>query len=380
MPSQNDDWLPLAGGGFNVAYVNPEYRLVFKSVMNDKFTTDGPERSVRLWNLFNPTLKPKAKVVTLIIDGKKCRGWTCPYVKTKYSPTTTCTEQDIEIDRDSYRKAMIDPTRKNEEDTTIARALLGIYNRTGRIIIDASIPGNLIVTAENKVVCVDVGMALILEEKEDDCLHRYARRKSIVSNEAWELVHRDGIDERILKDNKSELPKTLMTTRALLFIRTHRPDISNVDFLNNDPSLLEKLSKAYNSEIKDDAIQLLEDKQPVSLSGVKYACTQALQKYIDSRGSMDENRKFSASRLTKWFRNEVAVRRKVDCAEKLIGKINQARSIVEIESALNDTSHNPSFSKGWMSGFMRCIGLCRVITQVQQSHELTTQITPLHRS
>lgn len=267
-----------------------------------------------------------------------------------------------------------------EEDTTIARALLGIYNRTGRIIIDASIPGNLIVTAENKVVCVDVGMALILEEKEDDCLHRYARRKSIVSNEAWELVHRDGIDERILKDNKSELPKTLMTTRALLFIRTHRPDISNVDFLNNDPSLLEKLSKAYNSEIKDDAIQLLEDKQPVSLSGVKYACTQALQKYIDSRGSMDENRKFSASRLTKWFRNEVAVRRKVDCAEKLIGKINQARSIVEIESALNDTSHNPSFSKGWMSGFMRCIGLCRVITQVQQSHELTTQITPLHRS
>ncbi len=377
MSSETDNWLLLAGGGFNVAYVNPESRLVFKRVMNDKFTTDSPERSVRLWNLFNPTLKPKAKVVTLIIDGKECQGWTCPYVKTKYSPTTTCTEEDVEIDRMSYRNAMMNTDIQNEEDETIARALLGIYNRTGRIIIDASIPGNLIVTAENKVVCVDVGMALTLEEKEDQCLHRYARRKSIVSNEAWESVHRDGIDDRILKDKKSMLPKTLMTTRALLFIRAHRPDISNVDFLNNDPTLLAQLSNAYDAEIKNDAIQSLEDKQPLSLSGVKNACTEELQKYIDSRGSMDENRKFTASRLTKWFRNELVVGRKVDYAEKLIGKINQARSIDEIESALNDASDNPSFSKGWMSGFMRCIGLCKVISQVQYSRELTTQISPL---
>lgn len=41
-------------------------------------------------------------------------------------------------------------------------------------------------------------------------------------------------------------PLSIQTIRALLFIKLHRPDIDNVDFLKNNPQLVRRLSHAYN--------------------------------------------------------------------------------------------------------------------------------------
>lgn len=376
-------WKPLAGGTYNQVYLNTEATLVFKEVHNTEFDTDTPERSVRLWNLLNPHLRPKAKIATVIIDRVKVYGWTCPYVQSKYETTLSqesligLTEQQrIEHrarNKVAYVNAMRDPTLKNQEDEDIANALINIYNRTGRIVVDAAGSGNFITTAAHGVVCVDIGMALLLEDKETNCLDMYARRNSFVSNNAWEQVHTD-LHSRVLKDKNLLFPKTAAMTKALLFIRAYRPDIAHVNFLKNYQAV-EQLGQAYDvasDTAHETGMALLDKEQPVMLISLKQNCERVLLDYIHSRGALDENKTFKARGITQYFRNALLTTLKVDSAQLLIKKIQAAHSIEEIQRELSKASSLPILLKGRNSGFSTSLGLCKIISQVPPSSpELT---------
>ena len=338
---------------------------------------------MRLWNLLNPHLRPKAKVATVIIDRVKVYGWTCPYVQSKYETTLSqesligLTEQQrIEhraLNKVAYVNAMRDPTLKNQEDEDIANALINIYNRTGRIVVDATGPGNFIVTASNGVVCVDMGMALLLEDKETNCLDMYARRNSFVSNNAWEQVHTD-LHSRVLQDKNPLFPKTAAMTKALLFIRAYRPDIAHVNFLNNYQTV-EQLAQAYDvasDTAHETGMALLDKEQPDMLISLRQICERVLLDYIHSRGALDENKTFKARGITQYFRNALLTTLKVDSAQLLIKKIQAAHSIEEIQRELSKASSLPILLKGRNSGFSTSLGLCKIISQVPPSSpELT---------
>ena len=131
---KKNEWVPLAGGGNNEVYVNFKTRMVFKTVHNFEFDTDTPERSVRLWNLLNPTVRPKAKITTVKIDGVKITGWTCPYIQNQYSkdlPPSIDARAMIEQDRRAYKNALQNPQIREQEDLAIMHTLIDIYNRSG---------------------------------------------------------------------------------------------------------------------------------------------------------------------------------------------------------------------------------------------------------
>lgn len=369
---KKNEWVPLAGGGNNEVYVNFKTRMVFKTVHNFEFDTDTPERSVRLWNLLNPTVRPKAKITTVKIDGVKITGWTCPYIQNQYSkdlPPSIDARAMIEQDRRAYKNALQNPQIREQEDLAIMHTLIDIYNRSGRIIVDAPVVGNFVTTEPGKAICIDIGMALLLEKEETDCLNQYARRNSFVSNDTWEKTHED-LDTRILQDPNAIFPITMQMTKALLFIRTYRPDISNADFLKEDKELSGLLATAYDTKADSDqehAIEHLNQKRPVNLISLKNNCVQVLLKYIHSRGTLDEGKTFHASWVTKLFRQKLLTNIKVEKAKSLINTIDNAQSIEEIQTALRDANLQPLLKKGSSSDFGACLGLCTVISQVPPS-------------
>ncbi|PJD93220.1 MAG: hypothetical protein CK424_03265 [Legionella sp.] len=373
MKNKQQEWRVLGTGAFNVAYLNRSGTLVFKSMHNDVFGADTPERSVRLWNQLNPNLKPKAKLATITIGGMKEYGWICPYVQSKHSKRQS-TDPNPARDRALFLESIEkNPVIREQEDTDIANALVGIYNRTGRVIVDAAVPGNFVITAQNTAVCIDIGMALLLEEKEDNCLSTYARRASIVSTDAWAHLHEE-IHENILKSEVQIFPKTVAMTNALLFIRSYRPDIHNVDFLKENPEYAAQLSKAYEAKESTDharGIEFLDHKQPMNLSSIKKSCEKNLMNYIQSRGTIDEHNKFHPSFITKIFKNRILTHQKISSAQTLIKKINGAHSMDDIKSILNEAGKDPLSSKGFRSKFAACLGLCKLISHLPPSPELT---------
>lgn len=369
---KKNEWDPLAGGGNNEVYVNFKTRMVFKTVHNFDFETDTPERSVRLWNLLNPTVRPKAKITTVKIDGVKITGWTCPYIQNQYSknlPPSIDARAMIEQDIRAYKDALQNPQIREQEDLAIMHTLIDIYNRSGRIIVDAPVVGNFVTTEPGKAICIDIGMALLLEKEETDCLNQYARRNSFVSNDTWGKTHED-LGSRILQDSKPVFPATMQMTKALLFIRTYRPDIASADFLKTDMDLSKLLATAYDTKTDHDqekAIEYLNKIRPVNLMSMKKNCTQTLLNYIHSRGTLDEGKIFHASWVTKYFRQKLLTNIKIERAQSLINTIDSAQSIDEIQCVLQEANLQPLLKKGFSSDFGTCLGLCVVISQVPPS-------------
>lgn len=207
-------WKKLGEGAFNTAYVNDEETLVFKKPQNGGDATDTPERAVRIWNEINSHIKPAAEIHKLESLG---RGWTCPYIKGRQAT-----------------------------DREISTAVVDIFNRTGRIIIDAA-PFNFITTAQGQTVCIDVGMALLLEKEEEDKISsKGKRRNSIISSETWE--QQKVRFNRWLTGLRIKIPESMDTVKALLFIKEKRPDIFDASFLKANPTVAKILADGYNSE------------------------------------------------------------------------------------------------------------------------------------
>jgi hypothetical protein len=224
-------WFFLGKGTYNKVFTDaknePDRRFVSKVQLNVDASTrriDLPERSVRLWNLINPDISPPATVE--VIDyinetGEKVRSkaWKCPYIRGRQAT-----------------------------DHEIACELVRIFNTTGRIIMDAISPRNFIHTAEGRTVCVDVGMALELEHRDEaevvsSSAPHLRRQKSAVSLEGWQTLHNDYI--AYFAHEIKRYPETIKTIQALLFIKNNSIDIYHAGFLQAYPLIRRNLGNAY---------------------------------------------------------------------------------------------------------------------------------------
>ncbi len=143
-------WSYIGRGTYNDVYINQDRTMVLKIKKTHSFgqlpATDLPERSVRLWNEFNGDKFQgrKAELHSTEIDDPthnrqgRYHGWVCPYVEGRQA-----------------------------SDEEISNALIEIFNKTGRIVVDAPSPKNFITTPSGEVVCVDIGYALQAQLQEE---------------------------------------------------------------------------------------------------------------------------------------------------------------------------------------------------------------------
>jgi hypothetical protein len=248
------DWFELAAGSFNTVYINAERTEIFKVQHSDGDISDAPERSVRLWNLINSEVYPDrpAKIHTVHMGGGELKtGWICPY---------------------------IEGVQANDDE--ISATLLSIFNQTGRIIVDATAPKNFLRTPSGQIICVDIGLAIELERREEASRslehmsdgkppRALTRKRSETSLSVWDEYKNTYNDCFFVSDLARIYPKTTSIIKALLYIKMQRPDIFNVDCLIGRPDLIALLVASYNqSQLPPakanqvtigDALQALDD-------------------------------------------------------------------------------------------------------------------------
>lgn len=212
------NWVFLGKGSYNVAYKSIDGTEVLK-IQRGKTKTDSPERSVRLWNAINAHLPPPARLQTTALG----KGWVCPFITGVQAP-----------DRD------------------MADALIDIFNRTGRIVVDATAAKNFVKAPDGTVLCVDIGQALQFEEREERHFSEVVRRKSIVSLDSWSST-RDTYTP-FFRECERIYPQSVSVVKALVFIKENRPDILDVTFLKINPTLVAKLAQAYDERNGIDAL------------------------------------------------------------------------------------------------------------------------------
>lgn len=328
-------WSPLGEGTYNRVYLSDDGLSVLKIQKDKDDIADSPERSVRLWNEINPHLAPPAYIEKTEEFGE---GWICPFVKGKQA-----------------------------SDSQISNALIDIYNRCGRIVVDAASPKNFITTTTGQVVCVDIGMALQMDWREEVYFDNIARRRSTISLTAWEKIHEAYND--YFQTCKKSLPTTIDTTKALLFIKSMRPNIFDASFLKQKPELVTKLAAAYDEKDVRGALIDLDKNTPISLDNIRASCIKELKKYIDTRGLINKSDIFEPNLVTKFFRNNVLTTFKVEQTRQLIKKIETAGSIDALQETIEQCQENKELVKAtFRSGLSSSLGKCLIILEVAKQN------------
>lgn len=307
-------------------------------------------------------------------------GWTCPYIKGEQA-----------------------------SDEEILDAVIDIYNRTGRIVTDATAYRNFIKTAQQKVVCIDIGFALQLHKKQIPSLKR---QKSLVSLRTWKRMGDEFMP--FFYDSAYYYPKSVLVIKALLFIKKNRPDILNADFLKSDSKLTLDLANEYNyqtagrkcssnilknldrankkmlsnpplkeglfnqsdreskkenvpfqdeAEKKEVLHDLKAEKQPTFLP-IQKSCITELYHYINSRGSYNEKTgEFKINIKTKFFRNTALTIEKVTKIIELKNSIEKTTSLEQLNALLEEVSVR-YFKSNHKSHLEICIGMCEDIIKL----------------
>lgn len=218
-------WTLLGSGAYNDVYLSSDRKTVLKIQKikhNPTDAYDTPERSVKLWNYLNPDIAGAEVVMT-----KFGKGWTCPYIEGEQA-----------------------------SDEEISTALIDIYNKTGRIVIDAPSKKNFIKTPAGRVVCVDVGMAIQFERREDiELPEGRGRRKSIISLDSWETSYHDHakyIDHYLI-----HRPLVAQTILLLIIIKELRPDLYDLSILCGNHRLIRDLLNFFHSATIDNFLAKL---------------------------------------------------------------------------------------------------------------------------
>lgn len=371
------DWTFLAGGQYNYVFVNPDRTRVLKVQQPDTglneidLLLDTAERSVRLWNEINFGVAGKAMLVghtglhspkgTTINEGV---GWSSPFMSGRHS-----------------------------NQAEICDALVNIFNRSGRVVLDAMVRGNFITVdspSGPQVVCVDIGMSLRLQEGMG------ARAPSFPSKQVWEKSSQSSYLPWFKKyENDKAYKDTVLMTKALFTLQQKFPFITNADFLKKSenidirdalaheldnlgpmkisPLILtrlqsiqeEQIAKADPSMGVDAAIETtgVSGKSTSSIRGsehdtvaasvdprppeqettfkitfdAKHAYLKKLDQYIISRGSVDQVGHFSPSLSTKIFRNGLRTSQKVAFAFELKKKIENADTLDELKVIIKES-------------------------------------------
>ncbi|KTC71686.1 hypothetical protein Lbir_1541 [Legionella birminghamensis] len=378
-------WKKLGEGAFNTVYVNDDKTTVLK-IAKDCSATDKPERSVRIWNEINAHIKPSATVV----DSPLGKGWCCPYIEGKQA-----------------------------SDKEISQSVIDIFNRTGRIVIDAVTQKNILKTKDGELVCIDIGLAVQLEQREEVIVNKKLRRRSLVSQSYWHTYQAP--HDSWFYIASFTRPQGVDTVKALLFIKANRPDMFDVSFLKDKPNLLKTLAAAYDAqrvsfkapgllaaEIVDhrahkaihplnplppfklnakdklaDAVKkgnkVLLDEREINLDNLKESCLRELTRYFYSRGSLKKG-EFQASLATRLFRNHALTATKAEYTKVLMDKINHAVTLDEIKQIINKSLSNglltmSSHKVSLAVRLARCSVMCELarpyLNDVENKHSYT---------
>lgn len=225
MPS---DWTFLKDGSYDTAYLSEDESSILRIPKNSE-ETDDPVRSAQLWNAINPNLTPPARIEMTQYGF----GWVCPFVRGEQA-----------------------------SDTEMSEALIDLYNRTGRILVDATAPKNFVKTPppESQVLCVDVEIALQMERREEAFFTENIRRKNLISLNAWQSLN--DVYTPFFEQCSGTHPQTIKIVKALIFIKNNRPDIFDVNFLKDHPDLVTKLNDAYDHQSRHEALSDLDRLTP----------------------------------------------------------------------------------------------------------------------
>lgn len=348
-------WVRLGSGSYNIAYRDESKTRVLKIQRDSSDLTDSPSRSARVWNEVNPHIPPPATVAST----EHGEGWVCPYVEGRQS-----------------------------SDKEMAHGLIDIYSRTGRVVADATAPKNFITMASGQVICIDIGMALRLQQFDTEPSEHplLERRGSVISLGAWTPGLKRNY-EPFFRQCGARYPDTVQTVKALLFIQGNRPDIIDTSFLQDNDELKRKLARAYDYQSADRAHAEVEESlgsldsasssasdveppiredrddspvaipgeefdrrmtddeevahrglreiRPINLENIKDSCLAHINRYISSRGTIKHDGNFNPSFVTRHFRDELLTAAKVQKMRTLKETISSASSYEDIKTAIN---------------------------------------------
>lgn len=355
-------WKKIGEGRFNKAYRSDDGRFVLK-IPKVSNATDAPERAVRLWNEINSNISPPAHMVAFP-DGRK--AWVCPYIEGRQST-----------------------------DSERAHALIDIYKRTGRIIIDANILTNFKTTPTGKVVCVDVGFALQLDKNRDQQPSGLTKKESEISLTRWITVQ-NALNEAFYNYPGVNIV-TVTTIKALLYLKEKCPNTRDVSVLHQkDAKAITCLADSYdinegrnqdssirNRKLEKEAMEIVQDLNqkkmpdtvksinpankiagtqvlPTVLQDVKKALHKEIDDYIRSRCSIDDK---GNTNITGWYRNKRLTTQKLAMANELKAIVNGASSLEEIMSGFQNkisTEKKPVvFADTFASCFTQCMAIVR---------------------
>lgn len=271
-------WTYLAGGNFNIVFVNADRTEVLKVIHPDVSEIDShlelPDRIERLWAEINPTLPP-----VQVIDN--------PFY-----------QQDIDVDglkkvsgaliskkkkclRSQAPQACVYPFIEGTEpsEAEICKALIDIFNRTGRVVLDGGCLKNFIKRPSGEVVCIDLGLSFLLQKTSENL------EKSIISCAIWDANEKTY--RPFLKKGKN---RQFIVINALLALQFFRPDITNADFLlqPKNGSLLKDLAAAFEDPSRFDPRRLDLRNEPASqpsLMGKAFSFFRPLASYITTQAT-----------------------------------------------------------------------------------------------
>jgi len=140
-----------------------------------------------------------------------------------------------------YRNGWIAPFIQGESptETEITDVTLDIYERTGRIVVDAVNFDNVVKEENDNVICIDIGAALKLESFVDE-------DKSQATRDFWIEMKRQY--NKYYDERKIICPALTKKLKALLVLQDKRPDIRNVAILKQDMHIVETLALVYDGK------------------------------------------------------------------------------------------------------------------------------------
>lgn len=137
---------------------------------------------------------------------------------------------------------------------------------------------------------------------------------------------------------------------------------NNVRTAANMPDLKNSEKEARDEQVKK-ALDALEEVRPIDLDSYKTSLRVELEKYINSRGTVDKEGVFKPSLTTRLFRNSVLTEKKVEVAKKLIRNIVKAESLDNLYAAVNAVKNHPTEKELIKHGFLSTMAHCTIINQ-----------------
>lgn len=201
-----DTWSYLDQGTYNLVYQHQKEPRVLKVPLRLQarcvFDADAAERLCRLWNTMYPEL-PRAEVIQMTFAGEKYSLGVFPWIAGKIVTDRSC----------------------------IQRAILHIYNKTQRVIVDAFAKSNFVQIPSGAVVCIDLAHALQLGGSRQDAISTHTmprQRASFDSVATWNNTLQTSYHQAFIREIGGGRGDLIQVICALLVFQAQ--GLQNADF------------------------------------------------------------------------------------------------------------------------------------------------------